>query len=306
MANAPIALFAYKRADKLEKCIKALEKNQGVEETNLYIFADGAKGEQDREQVAEVRNYITRYKGQSKFRTVTIEEKNRNIGLANSIIAGVTSVIEKYGKIIVVEDDLITTPDFIEYMNGALDYYEDKKRYGSISGYTYPLKELENYNRDVYVIKKGECWGWGTWKDRWLNVDWEVKDFKQYRYNPFKRREFKKLEYGLDRMLVNQMCGKIDSWAVRWCYHLFKMGQLTVYPKESKTMNIGFDNSGTHCNNKNEIYQRNIIRQHHSAKYEDLEVDSVLAHAVSIYEKDSLKQRISNVLKKYFGKEIND
>lgn len=299
MKYAPIAVFAYKRADKLEKCIEALEKNKGVENTDLFIFADGAKGEADIDQVNEVREYIKKYEKISKFRTVTVEEKKTNIGLANSIITGVTSVIEKYGKIIVVEDDLLTAPDFIEYMNGALNYYRDKKQYGSISGYTYPLEELKNYEKDVYAIRKGECWGWGTWKDRWINVDWKVKDFKQYRYNPFKRRAFKKLEYGLDRMLINQMTGKSDSWAVRWCYHLFKTGQLTVYPKVSKTLNIGFDNSGTHCNDRNEIYQQNIIKQQYCTKYEEVDVDSILEHAVSVYEKNSLPKKVLIILKKY-------
>lgn len=300
MANAPIALFAYKRADKLEKCIKALEKNQGVEETDLYIFADGAKGEKDGDEVRAVRCYIDNYQKESRFRNVFVEKKEKNVGLANSIIAGVTSVINQYGKVIVVEDDLITTPDFLNYMNGALDYYEEDLVYGSISAYTYPLKELENYEKDVYATKKGECWGWATWKNRWENVDWEVRDFPQYRRSYRKRRAFKKLETGLDRMLVNQMTGKIDSWAVRWCYHLFKTGQLTVYPKCSKTVNIGMDNSGTHCGNLDKRFERKTENQMEEYNFEKIGFDKKLAHSVAIFSDQTMYQKMNSICIKWF------
>lgn len=244
MTYAPVAVFAYSRADKLKKCLEALERNPLADKTDLFLFADGAKGAADREKVEQVRYFIHQYQKESKFNKVEIIEQPQNLGLANSIIGGVTKVINKHKKIIVVEDDLIVSEDFLSYMNQGLDYYENMKEYGSISAYTYPMPELENYDKDIYVTHKGECQGWGTWHDRWNEVDWTVSDFNAYIHDKKKRKAFDAIEKGLDRMLISQQAGKVDSWAVRWCYHLFVHQLLTVYPRMSKVYNIGFDGSG--------------------------------------------------------------
>lgn len=278
---APVVLFAYKRVDKLQLCIEALEKNSLVEETDLFIYSDGTKGENDFKGVQEVRKFLSYYTQRSRFKTVLIYEAKKNKGLANSIIEGVTKVINEYGRIIVVEDDLIVREDFLEYMNGALNYYEPYLEYGEISAYTYPIKELKYYEKDVYAIKKGECWGWGTWKDRWNKVDWKVSSYKNYLFNPIKRIRFEKNEHGLDSMLRKQMKGEIDSWAVRWCYHLYFNNLLTVYPKISRTINIGFDGSGTHCGNMKSIdeLQRNIQK----TCFEKVHFNSRFAKSVARY-----------------------
>ena len=247
MVYAPVVVFSYNRADKLEACLNSLEKNALVKESDLIIFADGPKNSDDVKKVEQVRRFINQYLSKANFKRVKVISKTKNLGLANSIISGVSKVIDKYKKVIVVEDDLIVADDFLLYMNQALDYYEELKEYGSISGYTYPLPELRKYGKDIYVTRKGECWGWGTWIDRWREVDWEVSDFTSYVHDRQKRRAFDAVEKGLDRMLILQQEGKIDSWAVRWCYHLFTHQLLTVYPRVSKTQNMGFDGSGTNC-----------------------------------------------------------
>lgn len=295
---APVALFAYKRIDKLQECLKALECNYGAENTILYIFCDGPKKEEDTKKIQEVREYVYAYKDKSKFKEINIIESETNKGLANSIIGGVTDVVNKFGKVIVVEDDLITTQDFLQYMNGALDFYKDMKEYGSISAYTLPMKQLDKYSKDVYVTRKGECWGWGTWQDRWNEVDWSVCDFNEY-YNDKKRRKaFDSIEYGLDKMLVLQMNGKIDSWAVRWCYHLFFHNLLTVYPKVSKTVNIGFDGSGTHCEANSDLYGKRIIDNKEKCVFERLPVNSKLERKSSLYARNAMIQNIIYQLRK--------
>ena len=247
MSYAPVVVFAYKRKDKLELCLSALEKNRDADRTDLYIFVDGAKGSTDEPQVEEVRNFVREYTKKSIFKSVKVIVREKNVGLANSIISGVTEVITEHHKAIIVEDDLITAEDFILYMNDALNYYEPYQEYGSISAYSYPLKELKKYNKDIFVTGKGECWGWGTWQNRWEKVDWEVKSYEEYIHNTKMRKQFENLETGLDDMLIAQMQGEIDSWAVRWCYHLFRSQLLTVYPRVSRVINIGMDGSGTHC-----------------------------------------------------------
>lgn len=294
MLYAPIALFAYKRLDKLQACLNALERNDFVEETELFVFCDGARGDKDIEQVKEVRNYLRNYTG--KFKKIEVIESTVNKGLANSIIAGVTKVVSEFGKIIVVEDDLITAPDFIMYMNDGLDYYENLKEYGSISAYTNDLSGLNLYDKDIYVTRKGECWGWGTWKDRWENVDWEVKDFSLYRKSWKKRHEFNSLQGGIDKMLILQMQGKIDSWAVRWCYHLYKYGLLTVYPKVSRTLNIGFDGSGTHCV-EDKGYKVLLNEEKIGCKFERLNVNRELEREAALFEKKSFLEKCAFFLK---------
>lgn len=247
MIYAPVVVFSYNRADKLEACLRALEKNALVGKTDLFLFADGPKNVDDCKKVEQVRDFINQYQRKSKFNKAVIVSQSENMGLANSIIGGVARVIGEYKKVIVVEDDLLVSDDFLLYMNQALDYYENMKEYGSISAYTYPLPELRGYDKDIYVTRKGECWGWGTWIDRWKEVDWEVSDFHSYLHDKKRRKEFDTIEKGLDKMLVLQQAGKIDSWAVRWCYHLYTHQLLTVYPRVSKTQNTGFDGSGTNC-----------------------------------------------------------
>lgn len=300
---APIALFAYKRVDKLQECLLALESNLGVENTVLYIFCDGPKKKEDIIAVQQVRKYIHEYKEKSKFKKIYLVESETNRGLANSIIGGVTEVVNKYGKVIVVEDDLVTTNDFLQYMNGALDFYENMKEYGSISAFTLPMKQLNHYAKDIYVTRKGECWGWGTWKDRWNEVDWSVSDFPEYYKDKKKRKAFDAIEYGLDKMLIMQMEGKLDSWAVRWCYHLFFHNLLTVYPKVSRTLNIGFDGSGTHCEADGDLYGKGLRHVAEKCKFERLSVNTRLERKSSLYARNAIiKNAILQLWKRVFAR----
>lgn len=244
---APVVIFAYKRVDKLKECIFSLQKCRLVEKTDVIIYADGSRDNRDIEKVNEVRLFLDELEENNCFNTLHIVRRTANYGLAKSVIAGVTEVLQDNEKIIVVEDDLILAKNFLEYMNGALDYYKDDNRYGEVSAFTYDLKQLKHYKKDIYVIRKGDCWGWGTWKRAWNNVDWELKDFDTYLSNKTVRREFSNLEYGLETQLILQQRGELDAWAARWLYYLFINNYYIVYPKESLVVNIGGDNSGEHC-----------------------------------------------------------
>lgn len=284
MSKAPVVLFIYNRLEKAKNCLQALEKNGDCNQTDLYIYADGAKRTEDREKVQKVRSFIkNEYIPKSKFLNVYLVESDFNKGLANSIIDGVTEVINQYGKVIVVEDDLIVSTDFLNYMNGALDFYEDVLKVGSISAYTYPIKELKYYKKDVYFLRKGECWGWGTWQNRWQNVDWKVSTFEEYKVNKKMRKEFNSIGYGLDSMLCSYMEGLLDTWAVRWCYHLYRNGLLTVYPTVSRTSNEGFDGTGEHCDVTGR-FAHDSIGSNAKCRFEILEVNKRLERAVSAYD----------------------
>lgn len=246
---ASVAVFAYNRADKLENCIKNLEKCPEAAESELLIFCDGPKSDKDRENVEKVQTFAKEYASNPGFKSVNVIAASKNKGLAASIIGGVTDVVNKYGRVIVVEDDLVVEPSFLAYMNGALEYYRDDKKCGSVCAFSYPLKELKNYGKDVYFTRKADCWGWATWSDRWNDAKWADTDFEHYLNDRKLRWEFEGLEAGLDRLMYLQYKGKIDSWAVRWIYYLFQKGQLSVYPTKSRVINDGFDGSGTHISN---------------------------------------------------------
>ena len=163
---APIVLFVYNRLDHTQGVIETLLKNTLAKESEFYIFSDAAKTENGVEKVNEVRKFIRDDSWHTGFKKVSIIEAEKNKGLAKSIIGGVSEIIQKYGKVIVLEDDLKLSPYFLEYMNDALDYYKDVVNIWSISGYSFPMRSLKNYPHDVFYSYRGCSWGWATWLDR--------------------------------------------------------------------------------------------------------------------------------------------
>ena len=243
---APICLFTYNRLTETKQTVEALQKNFLTKESELFIFSDGAKNEEGVLKVNEVRAFL---KGISGFKSVTIFESKQNKGLANSIIAGVTQIIEKYGVVIVLEDDLITSPNFLNFMNEALDFYANKPKVFSISGYSMDLPSLNNYRKDYYLGYRASSWGWATWLNKWENVDWEIKGYDKFKWNIIEKLKFMRGGYDMPYMLWKQMNGKIDSWAIRWCYYQFRKQMFTVFPTLSKVESIGFGKEATHTRN---------------------------------------------------------
>jgi glycosyltransferase involved in cell wall biosynthesis len=243
---APICLFAYNRLNETERTIEALKNNFLAAESELYIFSDGPKNLGSKNKVDEVRQYLRSVPG---FKRVTVVESIDNKGLAKSIISGVSQVLGQYDKVIVLEDDLITTPNFLNFMNQALDCYKENAKILSISGYTMDLPSLRNYHKDFYVGYRAASWGWATWKGRWGTIDWEVDGYRNFRWDF--TRQFKFMRGGADMpyMLWKQMNGKLDSWAIRLGYHQFVNDLLTVFPAKSKLKSIGFGEGATHTKN---------------------------------------------------------
>ncbi len=258
---APVVLFVYNRSDQLNIVLEELEKNKEVGETDLYIFSDGPKRSVDEIKVQMVRNIIDEYSERSRFKSLTIYKAEKNNGLAKSIIEGVSKVIEKHGKIIVLEDDLMVSDDFLQYMNNALDYYEEEKRVGAISAFALPIKQIDSVDT-LYKSRTGNSYGWATWENVWKDVEWDLTAFTDFRTDKNCQRKFDGIQYGISNMLLAQMDGKIDSWAVRWDFHFFRNQLYTLYPCKSKIQNIGFGNEGTHTVNANDF--RSTIKAEHS------------------------------------------
>lgn len=258
MNPSPITLFVYNRPIHTKKTIKALKANKLASKSILYIYSDCPKKEEHIKDVKEVREYIYTIKG---FKQINIVERKQNYGLAKSIIKGVTEVIDKYNKVIVLEDDLITSHMFLSFMNNMLETYEKEKKIYSITGYNYPPKLMKipkEYKYDIYFSPRAGSWGWATWKDRWDKADWEVKDYEEFKKNKQLQKEFNKGGDDMTDMLIKQMEGKLDSWAIRWCYTLFKNNSYCIYPTRSYIDNIGMDGSGVHCGSSEKYKQREL------------------------------------------------
>ncbi len=249
--KAPILLFTYKRLDALKKTIAALNQDELSKQSNLFIFSDGPKHKKDIEKVGEVRNFL---KDISGFKHIYIEESKTNRGLANSVISGVSEVMKLYDRVIVLEDDLITTSNFLTFMNAALSAYEEEQKVFSISGYSMNLNKNNKKTNETYFLNRGWSWGWATWRNRWTNVDWEMKDYAQFKKDKKEKAAFALGGSDLNKMLRKQMNGKLDSWAIRWFYHQYKVSGLTLYPVCSKVYNNGFDKLATHTTGSNSRY----------------------------------------------------
>lgn len=244
MKLAPIALFVYNRPEHTRQTIDALMKNKLAEKSELFIFSDAPRNQDEISKVMEVRKYLRTIQG---FKRVSIVEAEVNLGLANSIIAGVSNVLNKYEKIIVMEDDLVSSVNYLIFMNKALDVYEINKSIWAISGYNVPIIIPDNYKQEVYLSLRASSWGWATWNDRWDKCDWEIQDFNNLLNSRKKQILFNKGGHDLFHMLKSQMAGEIDSWAIRWTYNQFKNNCYSIYPVVSKIQNIGTDGSGIHC-----------------------------------------------------------
>lgn len=248
---APIIVFAYLRLDTFKRVIEALQDNDLAKQSNLYIYCDGVKSEKDKIIQTPLLKFIKSITG---FKTITIKISPINKGLDPSIIEGVSEVINKYGKAIILEDDIVVTTNFLSYMNHALDFFEKDTRIMSISGFGLKVKKPKYYNDDVYMFGRSTSWGWATWKNRWNNIDWDIKDWKEFSKNRKAIKKFKQ-RGGSDmfKMLKTCLAGG-GMWDIRFCYNMFKTDTYSIIPFNSLVENIGFNDLGTHC--KSVTYNR--------------------------------------------------
>ena len=244
---APLALFVYNREEHTRKTLMALAANTLAAKTPLFIYSDGPRSDADAAAVARVREVCSAVTG---FASVKIFESPVNKGLAESIISGVTEQIAVHGRIIALEDDLVTSPNFLLYMNNALDHYEREPAAFSIGGYSFPAHSgfgmPASYLWDTYSINRCCSWGWATWHSRWKQVAWEKENFLDFLQDDKAQADFN--QSGPDKTdLLRRYCeGKLDVWATRFCYAHFVNRSNCIYPTHSLVNNIGLDGSGMH------------------------------------------------------------
>ncbi len=242
MSTAPIILFVYNRPDHTLSTLKALENNNLASESELFIYADAAKNEQSKAAVEHVREIINR---NWRFKSVTLTLRESNCGLAANVIDGVTKIVEQYGQVIVLEDDLVTSPFALEYFNDALELYRHQDQVMQISGYGYPVKDIETLP-ETFFFRVANSWGWATWDRAWNHFNSDINaltdNFTAEQIHQFSIEG----KENFWKQVKEFKAGKINSWAIRWYASVFKNNGLVLYPRNSLTQNIGNDGSGTH------------------------------------------------------------
>lgn len=238
----PVVIFAYNRVQHLKQTIESLLNNPEASKHDLIVYVDAAKDSSHESGVSKVRDYLNTVAG---FRSITINLRSYNFGLAESIIQGVSEALVLNESVIVLEDDMVTSPYFLSYMNEALDRYANEERVISIHGYIYPVKESLP---ETFFLRGADCWGWATWRRGWAHFNPNGVVL----LNELRRQDLIKAfningAYDYFQMLKDQINGKNDSWAVRWYASAFLLNKLTLYPGRSLVHNIGNDSSGTHC-----------------------------------------------------------
>jgi hypothetical protein len=246
MKLAPVILFVYNRPWHTSQTLNALVKNDLAEVSTLYIMADGPKPGASAEELQQIRFTREVIRSYSGFREIVIKTWDENRGCSGSVIAGVTEIMDRYGRAIVVEDDILTGRGFLKYMNEALNLYGENGEVACIHGFNFPISR--SGLKPTFFLRGADCWGWAAWKRSWdlLNQD------SAFLLSELKRR---KLEHEFNQegaynfmdLLVKQVEGRIDSWDIRFHASVFLHGKLTLYPTRSLVRNIGLDGSGIHC-----------------------------------------------------------
>lgn len=241
MRFAPIAVFTFKRPAHTARCLQALFATEEASQSEVYIFSDGPRGPEDRGAVEATRNVIAGFRS----RRVHITERTDNLGLARSVIEGVTQLCTEYDQAIVLEDDLLVSPGFLRFMNAALERYKTEERVVQVAGYMFPITPAGAF--DATFLPFTTSWGWGTWRRAWRLFDPGSRSHELLAGDPGLRRAFD-LEgaYPYFAMLDKQRRGEVNSWAIRWYASTFLAGGLTLYPRRTLVENIGFDGTGTH------------------------------------------------------------
>lgn len=244
-ACAPVALFVYNRPDHTRQTLEALARNRLAGDTTLYVFSDGPKpgaSPDDLERITATRKLVC---SRPWVRNIILVEAELNRGLADSIVGGVSRVVQEHGRVIVLEDDIVTSPGFLEFMNRALDLYEADERVMHVSGYMYPLNLQAQGTAFLRILS---CWGWATWERAWKHYDPNVEGHLARLNRPDLVRKFN-IEGHADfhQQLLDNRSGRIRSWAVRWYASWLARGGLTLFPTLSLVRNIGHDGTGIHC-----------------------------------------------------------
>ena len=302
-ALAPIVLFTFNRPIHTKKVLEALALNNLASESILYVFCDGPKENTTQENLLKIQETRDIVKSKIWCKEVHIIEQEKNKGLANSVIDGVTEIINKYDKVIVLEDDIVTAKGFLQYMNSALEIYNEEEKVGCIHAWNYAM-DVSSNQESTFFLRGADCWGWATWKKKW-------DLFEKNGTKLLENIQQKKLEYSFNRngthqfieMLKDQIDGKNNSWAIRWHASLFLKNQLCLQPTVGIIKNIGLDGSGIHCDN-NDILQSVVdyitVKKDNNPIESQWFFNNYKKNTLLNVPKFNIKQKFARIFKKTF------
>jgi hypothetical protein len=279
MSLAPIVLFVYNRPDHLQKTVDALQQNYLAKESEIFVFGEKSSFfDSNRERVREIVRNI------DGFKKIEFLEREEHYGLDRAIIDGVAEVLETYGKVIVLEDDIVTSHAFLKFMNDALDFYEQEMNVFEVSGYNYPpslMRIPKQYPHDIYFAPRNGSWGWATWKNRWEQCDWDLRGYDDFIKNKEARKKFNKAGSDLTPAIISIASGRSCAWDYRWTFTMFCKNAVSVYPVKSFVNNIGCDGSGAHFNSDEGDYFFNYsLNENMEIKFlSDIKVDENILKA---------------------------
>jgi hypothetical protein len=286
--RAPVILFAYHRPWHTEQTLRALQQNEGADQSILYIYCDGAKPTAN----TETRNHIEQVRQLAHQEqwcgTVRVIERTENWGLAKSVVSGVTAVIQQYGKVIVLEDDIVTAKGFLNYMNDALLIYEEQSTVFGISGYQYPTRRP--IEQDTYFLPIGSSWSWATWQDRWETVNMDATQLKAAIDAKSWEQKMNFNDYPFYQMLVDQLNGKVDSWAIRFYASFFLQEKYFLFPNRSLVQNIGYGEAATHTQRQDHFSAVDIAAEQIAVQPQPIKLDSDILKSIIL--KPSLWTRL--------------
>ncbi len=238
-ALAPVVMISYNRPDWIQLSLNNVALAHGAVDHEIFVFIDGPRSEGDRILQDRICEIAVSYK--QKLPKLNIIRRDRNYGCRGNIVDAISTVITQYGKVIVIEDDVLVSRTFLEYMDDALKFYKDDKKIWSINAYQSPELHIpKDYPYDIYLNPINLCWGWGTWKDRWEQVDFDMEDWPVMRTNSDMIARLNRSGRHILGMIESQFAGRLRTWDVQCTYHVIKNGLMSVEPRYQLSKNIGF------------------------------------------------------------------
>ncbi len=242
----PIALFAYNRPRHLHEAVDTLAHCRRFDECHLHVFCDGPKGEHDEAGVRAAREVAADW---SRRIPVRVVHRDRNLGLARSVVTGVTELCDTHGRVIVCEDDQQFGPDYLDYLLNGLDRYADEPSVFQIAAYMFPVEHAAA--PDGFFLPLITTWGWATWQRAWRIFDWNATGaLEQLAADAVRQRFNLRGTYPYSRMLEDRLAGRNDSWGILWWWSVFRANGLVLHPRRSLVWVGGFDGTGTHCGSR--------------------------------------------------------